>query len=480
MKSYIKVLLILWLSISLFVFVRPLTFAQTQIKWRVLVLHSYHQGYLWTDSIHEGFISTLFREMDSRVHVEYLDVFTNSSSEYFEQLVAMLSEKYADESFDLIAVSDDPALDFLKNHSELFPEVPVVFCGINNIILDDLIGHRPMTGVNESISIRETLTSALTLKPNASVIGVVSGVGATEKKNLDLFKKEVGMAFLDTPIQYFEGLSPETLATELQSLSENDILIYLGYMSLPDGKTFSVEESIRWIINHSDAPVFSYWDFLIPYGVLGGRVVHGQSQGVAMGHLANQILEGYRIEDLPVLMESPNRFVFNNQSLNRYRIDTNQLPDESFIWREGTLNLKEYWNNEMAKALFGYEMFENHGEMMWIVDVQTGRILDANRALYDFYGYSDLVGMNVGEINLLSEEYYKPLIQTAAAKENNRFYFNHLLADGRVIQVNVSSYPIFVGGKEVLFSIIRDVTEELKMAEKVKMQNRIIFIGYEC
>lgn len=302
-----------------------------------------------------------------------------------------------------------------------------------------------MTGVNESISIQETLGQAVNLMPAAKAIGVISGVRTTEKKNLELFKGKIGSSYKGIPIKYMSELSQDALSEALKGFSEQDIIIYLGYLTQPSGKVLSVEDSIKWIIGSTKAPVFGYWDFLIPYGVVGGKVVHGHSQGEAMGQLANRILAGEQAAMIPLVLESPNRFIFNDQALMAHGIDKALLPEETYLWRDGALNLKEYWNNEMAKALFGYEMFEAHGEMMWIIDAETGRILDANRAAKAYYGYPDLVGMDVGEINMLSDEAFTLVLESASSKTNNQFHFKHRLGDGRVIEVDVSSYPMDVG-----------------------------------
>ena len=56
---------------------------------KVLVLHSYHQGLLWTDSITSGIeagLSDLSRNLE--FHYEYLDTKRHSGPEYRDQLFA--------------------------------------------------------------------------------------------------------------------------------------------------------------------------------------------------------------------------------------------------------------------------------------------------------------------------------------------------------------------------------------------------------
>ncbi|MCV5640663.1 hypothetical protein OFN49_37840, partial [Escherichia coli] len=63
---------------------------------KVLVVHSYHQGFFWTDSIQRGIDQQLDdREMDMRVL--YLDSKRNQSEQFFTQLESLYRTKLSDE-----------------------------------------------------------------------------------------------------------------------------------------------------------------------------------------------------------------------------------------------------------------------------------------------------------------------------------------------------------------------------------------------
>ncbi|NBB90535.1 MAG: PAS domain S-box protein [Spirochaetes bacterium] len=108
-------------------------------------------------------------------------------------------------------------------------------------------------------------------------------------------------------------------------------------------------------------------------------------------------------------------------------------------------------------------LFENGYVPMLIVDPDDGRIHDANAAAEHFYGWStaELCEMTIQDINLLSPPEVKQEMERARASEQKYFQFRHRLRDGSVRNVAVYSGTVPVDGKRRLFSIVRDITDEL-------------------
>lgn len=113
-------------------------------------------------------------------------------------------------------------------------------------------------------------------------------------------------------------------------------------------------------------------------------------------------------------------------------------------------------------------LFANNHTVMLLVDPAGGEIVDANPAAERYYGYpSDILRtMKIEQINILSPEEIASEMARARFEERNRFYFQHKRSDGSIRQVEVFSGPIQVGDRELLYSIIHDVTEK-KLAEQM-------------
>ncbi len=106
-------------------------------------------------------------------------------------------------------------------------------------------------------------------------------------------------------------------------------------------------------------------------------------------------------------------------------------------------------------------LFVNSHSPMLVIDPETAAIVDANPAACKFYGYTleALAIRRLTDINLLSDDVLFKEIARARAGEMQRFEVRHRLANGTVREVEVYSSPMRVQGKELLCSVIHDVTE---------------------
>ena len=432
-------------------------------KKNILVLHSFHQGYEWTDSVQQGILDELApRRKDVSLSVEYLDSMRYPEASHLEAVRELFRRRYADEkrSLDVILCSDDEALRFLLDlGGELFGEIPVVFCGVNNFSPECLAGRKNITGVNESISVRETIEIALKLCPSAKTVAVVAGSGPAEIRNLEMAKAAEPFFKGRVAFEYLYGFEPEEIAKRLKELPSEDIVLYLSHLLSPSGKRLSVEENRRFVLGVTDAPVFSCWDTLLSYGFVGGKVVHGRSQGEIAASLALQILDGKRAEDIPVVFDSPNRYAFSASALGKFGMPESLLPPYSLLLHTTGDGLAATWDELVVRRFFSKELFSKHGAPMLIIDPESGLILAGNQAAHSFYGYPELQGMMIDRINALSPQQVQEEMQKATRLRKNHFDFRHRLADGSVRDVRVYSYPIALDGRAALFSMVIDETE---------------------
>ncbi len=113
-----------------------------------------------------------------------------------------------------------------------------------------------------------------------------------------------------------------------------------------------------------------------------------------------------------------------------------------------------------------HSLFENNHAVMLLINPNNGEIVDANPAASSFYGYNheELVKMKIYDINLLPEEEVFNEMGKSKLSHKHNFIFKHRLANGEIRDVDVYSGSITVGGKNLLYSIIHDITKR-KQAE---------------
>lgn len=118
---------------------------------------------------------------------------------------------------------------------------------------------------------------------------------------------------------------------------------------------------------------------------------------------------------------------------------------------------------------FGNEMFRDHGAVMLLIDPGDGAIVDANRAAADYYGYTceQLRQMTIQQINTFTAAEVEQEFRRAAEQKRSYFLFEHRLADGRVRPVEVYSSPVTVDEKQLLYSIILDLSERQQLRHEI-------------
>ncbi|MFZ5939589.1 MAG: PAS domain S-box protein [Bacteroidota bacterium] len=121
-------------------------------------------------------------------------------------------------------------------------------------------------------------------------------------------------------------------------------------------------------------------------------------------------------------------------------------------------------------------MFENHVAVKLLLDASSGQILEANEAAEHFYGWSreELCSMNIAEINQLEEDKIRGYMSMAISGDKRSFTFRHRLKSGETRDVEVYSSKILFEDREVLYSIIIDITDKKKYEERLKLYSTAI------
>jgi PAS domain S-box-containing protein len=115
-------------------------------------------------------------------------------------------------------------------------------------------------------------------------------------------------------------------------------------------------------------------------------------------------------------------------------------------------------------------LFKNNHSVMLLIDPASADIIDANPAAYSFYGWTheELTSMKITDINMLPNEQVFEEMEQAKLEERNHFFFRHRLANEEIRDVEVYSSPIRLHGKELLYSIIHDISDRKRAEEALR------------
>lgn len=300
----------------------------------VLVIHSYHAGDRWTDDVTAGIMSVLGESAqdDMDVQLEYMDTSRVHDHEYLARLLETYRYKFSERRFDVVVVSDDNAFAFLLEHrDELFPGTPVVFCGVNNFDPAMVAGHAGFTGVNEAVDVRQGIELALRLHPDTQLLAIVNDTTITGWRlhdELKAIEKEYKgrLSFL-----WLEAVDMAEVENTLRSLPRRTTVFYTRFLVDKSGNSYDYDESIRRVVDSSPGPVYGAWDFSLGYGIVGGLLTSGVEQGRAAADIALRIVNGEPADAIPVVMDSPNRYMFDYPVLEKWAIPLTRLPDHAIV-----------------------------------------------------------------------------------------------------------------------------------------------------
>lgn len=310
--------------------------ANTSAKQNVLILNSYHQGYKWTDDETQGILAGLAsRKETTSFYIEYMGTKWANNRRYFEYLRETYREKFRGIPLSAIIVTDNDAFDFVRTYrSEIFGNIPTVFCGVNWFKDEDLKGQSLYTGINEDADIAATLDVMLKLHPKTTKILIV--IDATTTGQIVYEKvQEVLPKYRDkVALEVLKDLDMKTILQTVAAAPDNSLVLLTVFQKDKAGVFFEYSESTNLLSRNSRVPVYGLWDFNLGFGIVGGKLTSGYAQGMSAASLALRILQGESPEAIPVIKKSPNKYMFDYQQLTRFGIEKSLLPAESEVVNE--------------------------------------------------------------------------------------------------------------------------------------------------
>ncbi len=298
----------------------------------VWVLHSYHQGWPWTDHITKG-IQSVFSPFGKEIliYYDYLDLH-RASDDALADAAAYFHRKFNHIPLDVIIVSDDGALQFLDKYSDrLAPGTPIVFCGINREPQRSLFGNRELTGVVEQIDHLGTLELMLRLHPDCRRIVALIDRKAVSPFTLDELEKAIAKIKQRVSVDTWQDTAWSRMPAKLVALTPVDLVYLLAFDHDRSGNAAGASEDADLVVRWSPVAVYSPVDLYLGRGVVGGVVNSGTRQGAQAGRMALRILSGEAAADIPVVVQAPRSYLFDGRALQRFHINADQLPEQSEI-----------------------------------------------------------------------------------------------------------------------------------------------------
>jgi len=505
-KSDIRVSQLL-LALACMLLLLPSAFAGTLDNKHILLLHSYHQTYVFTDQEMQGIMRVL-RENSPRVmpYVEYMDWkrFPNESrlAAFSEQFRA----KYAGIRFDMVIATDNKALEFVvKYRSRFFPHAVVSFSGINGFRPDMLGGQKRVSGVAEDVDPAGTIALIMGILPETREIVVL--IDDTESSNEVLAAIKQGIA-QHKQLQLRVLQSPEQLEliSAVSVLKPGSVLLQGNFSRDRTGRTYEFEEVLATILPHCQVPIFSLWDFLSGKGIMGGSLLHGEQQGEHAARIALRLMAG---EDVPVMDKTTPLLMLDYRQLQRFRLDNRPIPAGVTVINRPELYFQRHFKYIMAGAAIMLlqlsaiialvvvnrkkrqaenllrdneeryrTIFDMADNAIFIHDMHSGTILDINERAGEMYGYS-LEEIKKADVGLISAGYppYSASdalkwIERAAQEGPQHFEWLCRRKNNNLFWVDVKMRRVSIAGQDRMLVNVTDISAQKQQQDALRDSER--------
>lgn len=485
---------------------------------QILILNSYHQGYEITDEKIQG-IQSVFSaaNLTAEFYIEYMDCKRfKCDSAYQQEFRDVLEKKFGKTQFNLAITTENEALDFaIQNREQLFPGLPMVFVGIDDFKPERLQGQKGITGVNETVDYKDILNLIIQTRPQTSKIQIIhdkSASGLTHRANLmalqPLFARQLNFDFLPP------SMPLESLAKEAASLNNDTAILLFGALTNAAGHAVPMRIGLGMLTKVSTAPIFCATDARVRYGCIGGRVKSNLRYGEVAGSMAIDILHGKSPEEIPVVLNSVNPYMFNYPELQRFNVPENLLPPNSILLFKpetffekhapviiasisviATLSIiiialiisikqRRLAHRLAIERESNYrEIFNATNEVILLHDTSNGAIIDVNKRFEDVFGYSvaEANSLSLDDIssgaNSFNEETAQKYIAQAANGKPQFFEWEVRRKDGSSFFAEVTLRKTEIGGKNRVLAVVRDITEKKFYEERLRQSEKMDSLG---
>jgi len=290
----------------------------------ILVLMSYHRGMPWEDGVAQG-LQDVLAEQHELVYVHH-DVKRFPDRSRVPALIEATRGLTDASRPKLVIAVDDYAWELARDHrADQFPDLPVVFCGVNYWSGKD----RPAwsTGVVEGTDPASTVNLALRLHPQAKRLVVVNDSTETGRANRQRLDDELPGVLGGRRLEWLgDGTFAETSAALARLDPRSDVVLAMSSNLDSAGAVRSYAQAARAIRGACPAPIYAVWDFYYDRGFVGGYLADARIHGQRTAELALRVLAGEAPSAIPIDQRPSVRLSLDANELERFGIDPGLIP----------------------------------------------------------------------------------------------------------------------------------------------------------
>jgi len=242
---------------------------------------------------------------------------------------------------DLVVPIGSPAALFVANHrARLFPETPIVYCGLDKRRLPDEALAKQAVFIGENFDIKGLMEDILTIAPGTTNVAVVIGASPVERFWTEAFRTEFNAYTNRVGFQWWNNLSFEQMLEQSKHLPPKSFIFMILLLRDASGVTHNADEALRTLHQVANAPINSIFEHQMGLGIVGGRLYRGETEGHQAAKVAARILAGEPAANFPPMVIGPTKPTYDWRELRRWGVEQSRLPagnhirfEEMPVWR---------------------------------------------------------------------------------------------------------------------------------------------------
>ncbi len=463
---------------------------------RILALYSYDATFhIYQESIKA--LKEVFPEPTYEIDVDFLDSKRFPNGELNQNLLERIKIRQKNNGrYDLIISGNDNALTFcIDNQNELFPEVPVIFWGVNDLEKAFAQDQNPyISGIAENISADKLLTVIQTLHPNKHDMVILADDTKTCIADLKIYREALSeFKELNAEIVHINDMTTNQFCSYLRKIPPEKIILLLAAYRTKD-QFLNIQEIQNIIIQNTGNIVYNANEFGVGAGYIGGTVKNYFEMMYSACLWGKQVLNGTDIQHLKVIKEPDLKIQLDYAQLTKRHVNLSLIPHEAILTNtpQGKVEIKKvnlyfglaivffcliilmffvfYINTkrQFEKALrvnaenyLG--IFRENLSIMLIINPEDGKIIDANEAATNFYGYNtnEFKQLYLKDIDILPQHDLNVILHRFESGESY-IQVKHRLKNKQIRDVELYAGRIRFGSTTYLYAIIHDISNRIK------------------
>jgi signal transduction histidine kinase len=322
--------------------------AEVQRPWRVLMVHSFGSSAPPFTTHSTAFESAIAKELGTAVDLDHvsLEMARYAQPDMEEAFAEFLTKRFSRWQPDLVVPIGSPAGRFVaKFRDRLFPQMPVVYTGMDKRTLPADAFARNATFVGEDFDLKGLVEDMLQLVPETNHIVVILGATPLERYWTAQFQEAFKPFEGRVKFTWVNDLSFDQMLDLVSKLPPRSFVLLGLLLRDASGVTYNEDFALARLHAVSRAPINGLFQHEVGLGIVGGRLYQGELEGVEGARVAARILRGEPASSFPPLVIGTSKPTYDWRELRRWGISESRLPPGSVVlFRQPTVWQRYRWH----------------------------------------------------------------------------------------------------------------------------------------